>query len=308
VAVLEQKNLTIYDLTAVLKAYVPQPDALGDIVQFLTFEPPAHVANGVELELLPVTELLEPTRLRATVAEWGKHLPTNDLKVASSLWSKSYIAHLLYRALPMLALGGIGLDFSLENVGVALRATDGDETYEGRGRVRGIFLYDLSKTVVYPPRCPLPDLPGATATLDEVRQILFTSLFERNFVPFFEGLQSVTKASKKILWGNLGASGHGIYQFLGEKTGGLSALEQDRAYLVDKPVNPLVAPGKNPFYKAVTEERVDDPALTEPIRMRSTCCLWYKVPDMSMCLTCPLEKSEQRLARWKVYLTEKDKH
>ena len=42
-----------------------------------------------------------------------------------------------------------------------------------------------------------------------------------------------------------------------------------------------------------------DPTVATPVELRTTCCLWYKVPEAEKCHTCPLIRAGEIAERWK---------
>jgi siderophore-iron reductase FhuF len=203
-----------------------------------------------------------------------------------------------------MTLGGLGLDATLANTQLVLSRTAGSRQFEGIGYpIRAIFL-DNSRTVVYAPRCETPGL--AVKTIRQVdsaahlQQFVFNRLFEGHLAPLFEQFQAVTKVPLKILWGNLGAGIFAFYATLGECAGERVALIDDSAAMLDSPYNEWVAPGKNPLYQPVRLRQFNEAGLTEPIRLRTTCCLWYKVPQAQKCAACPLLKPVEIAERLKV--------
>jgi siderophore-iron reductase FhuF len=262
---------------------------------------PARAA--AEGEVIPANRFLKPDFLRATLSRWGETLGANNLKVEASLWAKYYCTSLYPLVLGAMTLGGLGLDATLANTQLVLRRTAGSRQFEGIGYpIRAIFL-DNSRTVVYPPRCETPGLTAkAIRQVDsaaQLHQTVFKRLFEGHLTPLFEQFQAVTKVSPKILWGNLGAGIFAFYDTLGQTASDRPALTDDSAALLDSPYNEWVAPGKNPLYQPVLLRHFNEAGLTGPVRVRATCCLWYKVPQAQKCAACPLLKPVEIAGRLK---------
>jgi ferric iron reductase protein FhuF len=276
--------------------------------------PVAALEDEDEIEVVCAPQLQDPLYLKELIRHWGAGLPTQDLKVAASLWCKSYNAAVFVPLAALITTQGISLASDFDNLSFVIQSKDKTGPVNGRGRIIRACFHDLDSAVFYPPRCssePVREnliLQGRVVnTLAQLHQIGFSRLFREHFEPFFALLHEATGVSQKILWGNLGALVWGFYHLTlkGLELG--VAIEQDRNILLELPGNPWIKEGKNPLYRQIVEQPVDDQAITEPIRLRATCCLWYKVPEVQMCLTCPLEKPEQRLERWKIYLAEKNK-
>jgi ferric iron reductase protein FhuF len=259
---------------------------------------------ATEGEVIPASRLLEPAFLRATLRRWGETLGANNLKVEASLWAKYYCTSFYPLVLGAMTLGGLGLDATLANTQLVLSRTAGLRQFEGIGYpIRAIFL-DNSQAVGYAPRCETPGLTAkATRQVDsaaQLQQIVFKRLFEGHLSPLFEQFQAVTKVSPKILWGNLGAGIFAFYATLSESAGDRAALTDDSTALLDNPYNKWIAPGKNPLYQPVVLRHFNEAGLTEPVRVRTSCCLWYKVPQAQKCAACPLLKPVEIAERLKV--------
>jgi ferric iron reductase protein FhuF len=289
--------------------FSPYSSQLGHFNALLSFEPPEDMPP---VRTLTAQDLFEPATFREIISQWGAKLPTTDLKTAASLWSKQYNSIILYRALGLLTLGGIGIDSSLANLSLSLSTQEGEARYQGIGRPIRAIWHNLDNTVVYAPRCHAEDLTAQierkAQSLDELYHFTFTNLFKNHFALVYEQIHIATKVSKKVLWGNLGAATAGLYHFLSHNLDSQPAFAEDNHAINQTALNPYISEGKNPLFNQMILETLDDPAFPEPLRLRQTCCLWYKVPEMQMCLTCPLEKPETRQERWKTYFANQADH
>ena len=107
-------------------------------------------------------------------------------------------------------------------------------------------------------------------------------------MPLFDRWQAVTGVSKKILWGNLGAGIYSFYKFLGETLDSAAAHHEDGPALLDMVENELDRARPEPALPAGVAAAIRrDSNTPEPIQLRTTCCLWYKVPAVEKCGTCP---------------------
>jgi ferric iron reductase protein FhuF len=295
--------LNLTDFSAIYKPYEAQ---FGHFKRVFTFDPPSA---SEEVQLIPALELFEPAYFREMLAIWAQKLPTTNLKVAASLWSKHYIGLIVYRTLGLLTLGGIGLDSSLANLSVALTVQEGTGRQDGKGSPLWATWRSLNDTRVYPERYPLASTTRASLrlvhTLDELYQFTLVKLFQENFAPAWEQIHVATGISKKILWGNLGVTTHAVYNFLTNNIKPtLPTIAEDSYFINESLENSYVVPGANPLYRQITHQTIDEPGFSEPIRLRQTCCLWYRLSETQKCLTCPLTEPTERLARWKTHFAK----
>lgn len=295
--------LNLNNFSAIYEPYAAQ---FGHFKRMFTFDLPS---TNEEVQLIPALELFEPAYFREMLANWAQKLPTANLKVAASLWSKHYIGLIVYRTLGLMTLGGIGLDSSLANLSVALTVAEGAERQEGKGSPRWASWTSLNEIRVYPARYPLSPASASNfqqvATLDELYQFTLVKLFQENFAPAWEQIHAATGVSKKLLWGNLGVMTHATYNFLTNNIKPmLPAIAEDSHFINESLQNSYVSPDPNPLYRQIIHQTIDEPGISEPIRLRQTCCLWYRLPETQKCLTCPLTKPAERLERWKVHLAK----
>lgn len=287
------RTLQLEDLQQI---YAPQQETLGFYNRWIVLSS-ALTEEEISGEVVPATRLLEPDFLREKISEYGKTIDTTDLKVAASIWTKRYNLILFPLALSAMALGGVGLDFSLANLTVVFKKDDHGEP----GR---FILNDLSKTVVYPARCPSPELVARILNKvnspTELQAAVFANLFGQNVDLLVEAMANVSRLSKKISYGNMGTTLFSVYQVLAEKLAIPAARDEDGPAILDQPHNPLIGPDKNPFYKPVRLVTLDDPELPGPAQIRATCCLWYKSPQGRLCNGCPLLKPAEMIERWKI--------
>jgi siderophore-iron reductase FhuF len=302
------KLLQILETTDLTQIFAPYRGQLGKYNQWIVPQIDPDQYAG-ETDVIPATRLLEPEFLVDLLSRWDTKLGTNNLKVEASLWIKYYCNVIFPPVLGAMSLGGLGLDASLANTSLVLSRTAGLKKLEGPGYpIRAIF-GDSPRTVIYGPRCAVPGQAERAIrpvnSVAELHQVVFKQLFEGHFAPLFEQFQSVTAVSKKVLWGSLGAAIFGFYQQLGDRVGSQAASLEDAPALLDSPENTDIAPGKNPLYHPVQLRFLNDAALPDPVRIRNSCCLWYKVPGAQRCTTCPLLKPEERAELLKVKAAKK---
>lgn len=255
-----------------------------------------------EGEVIPATRLLDPAFIRSLLAGWGVTLGADNLKIEASLWTKYYVTTVYPLVLGAMSLAGVGIDASLANTKLVMSRTAGTKKMDGLGYPIRVIFEDVSGAVVYRPRCEVPELAQAArpvGSLPELHRAVFQSLFEEHITPLFDRWQAVTGVSKKILWGNLGVGIYSFYSFLAETLDCPAAHTEDGPALLDTVENELIAPGRNPLYQPILLRPSLDPNDSNLMQLRTTCCLWYKVPQAEKCHSCPLIKPGEIAGRWK---------
>lgn len=263
----------------------PHREKLVPFKEWLVTSPPEGV------ELIRASTFQDETALRQAVERLAEAKKLTELKVAAALWDRQYSLSVGLLPLLLMAVGGVALEVEPENISLIWRD----------GEYRGAVLHEI-KGAVYLPGCPSSGLTEQLFekldTPEELYYRFWENLVEKHLALYIEHMYAATRLSKKILWGNLGNllySGFGLVQdTLGIATAGLA-----RAALLDRPEYPALIEGKNPLYRPVIHVQLDDPALPDPVPVRTTCCLMYKLPEHNYCGTCPIPKPAERIERWK---------
>lgn len=249
--------------------------------------------------VIPATRLLEPGFLKSLLEEWNMTLGSKNLKVAAALWAKYYCQVTYPVVLAAMSLGGLGLDVSLAKTKIVLSRAAGTKPMDGKNcPVRVIF--EDGPAVVYAPRCETPELAANALPVEsvaELQQRVCRALFVEHYQPLFEAFQAATGVSPKVLWGNLGYGIHQLASYLHETLGCEAALREDAPVLLETPENGWIAPGKNPLYQPVRQRPLEFVGKPGPDQIRTSCCLWYKVPGAEKCGTCPLSYPVKRTER-----------
>jgi hypothetical protein len=238
-----------------------------------------------DVEVVPGASLLDPTVLTDHITRFGERIGTDNLRIAGVHWA----GQLGYAVLPPIEMAmvraGIGLDASLENLGIV----------QPNGQPADIQILDTSGTVVLPERyngsLPLAAIGRPVASADELRSFVLDGLFGRTFLPLVESIHAITGVSLQVLWGQVSYEADLFFQQLArvapeERT---AAWEEDRAAFFDRS-EWSVAPGPSPLQSPTRTITLLDPNGGEPTTrtLRSKCCLIYQVPTGRMCGACPL--------------------
>ncbi|MFP4099137.1 siderophore-iron reductase FhuF [Coleofasciculus sp.] len=242
------------------------------------------------VEVVTASNYLAPKRLQDSLEAFATASGIPNLTVATSLWNKNYNNALIPAVLPAMTLLGIGLEASLENVSIVLK----DKTPEA------ILLHRLDGAVVYPPRFgkgKVLNLPTVTE-LSQLHAFVFTSLFDHlRFLN--KQVNAITGLPRSVMWGNTGNVCDYLYQELSNCPGAFTATQEDRAMIFEQSRNPA-GTGRNPLYRTIVYESMDDLRFSKPVTIRRVCCLLFRMPaSEGYCGNCPLMSQEERLVRLK---------
>jgi siderophore-iron reductase FhuF len=248
-------------------------------------------------EVIALQNYLQPAKLLSVIKARPEYQRTQDIRIAASIWNKVYSWTTLPGVLALMTWAGVGLDVGLDNVSFVLED----------GQPKALYFHDLSRTVIYPKRLPIPipqDYPGKIVnSVDALQQFVFTGLFQRNLAPMIDRVHSLTKLSKKTMWGNAVNASEGQFAELSQYTNP-EAIQADYSILYEQPYS-LVMPGQNPLYNLVRTEQLDEPGLPSQVTVRLTCCLYKFIPPYNeKCPNCPLIETQERISLMKENLAE----
>lgn len=292
---LSQESSTNSMLNFLNKIFTLAQDNLDSFyTDYITFTQPSG-----DVEVISLHDYLQPDRLLSVIKARDEYKKTQDIRIAASIWNKVYSWKTLPGILALMTWGGVGLDARLENVSLVLE----------EGELKSLWFHDLSSTVIYPKRSPLPipkDYPGKIVdSVESLHQAVFTSLFQYNFAPMIDRVHRLTKLSKKTMWGNAVNASERQFAELSQSAS-LEAIQTDYAVLYEQPYS-SVMPGRNPLYNLVRTEQLNEPGLPATTTVRLTCCLYTFIPPYDVkCRNCPLMEPQERVAQIKKYLTETD--
>ncbi|MBC6436469.1 siderophore-iron reductase FhuF [Nostoc sp. HG1] len=252
-----------------------------------------------DAEVVSLNNYLHPDRLLSQWQTSEIYQKTQDIHIAASIWNKVYSWTTLPGVLALMTWAGVGLDAGLDNVSFVLK----------EGEPKALWFHDLSGTVIYPQRLPIPipeDYPGKIVnSVEALHQTVFTSLYQRNFAPMIDRVHILTKLSKKTLWGNAVNASEGQFSKLSQCTN-LEAIQTDYSVLYEQPYS-SVMPGRNPLYNLVRTEQLNEPGLPAITTVRLTCCLYTFIPPYDeKCPNCPLMQPQERIALMKEEMVETD--
>ncbi|MBD2166640.1 siderophore-iron reductase FhuF [Calothrix membranacea FACHB-236] len=250
-----------------------------------------------DAEVMPLNDYLQPETLLSVIKARSEYDKTQDIRISASIWNKVYSWTILPGVLALMTWAGVGLDAGLENVSLILE----------EGQPKAVWFHDLSRTVIYPKRSPIPipkDYPGKIVnSVDDLHQAVFTGLFQRNLAPMIDRVHSLTKLSKKTMWGNAVNASEGQFAELSQYANP-EAIQTDYSVLYEQPYS-VVIPGRNPLYNLIRTEQLHETNLPSKLTVRLTCCLYAFIPPYDeKCPNCPLIETLERIALMKQELLE----
>jgi ferric iron reductase protein FhuF len=260
----------------------------------ITFYTPAQ-----EAEVVSLVEYLQSEKLLSLFKATSFYQSSQDIRVAASICNKVYNWKTLPGVLALMTWAGVGLDASVDNVSFVLE----------NGEPKALYFHDLSRSVIYPQRLPIalpPNYPGKLVnSVEELHKFVFTGLFQNNINTVVDLIHSLTKLSKKTMWGNAVNASEGLYEDF-SKYASSEAVKADYSVLFEQPYS-IVMPGRNPLYNLVRTEEINEPGLPNKYTVRVTCCLYYLIPPHDeKCTNCPLLKPRERIAQIKQEMAEVD--
>ncbi|WP_414550911.1 IucA/IucC family C-terminal-domain containing protein [Anabaena sp. CCY 0017] len=252
-----------------------------------------------DVEVISLNDYLQPDRLLSDWQTSEIYQKSQDIRIAASIWNKIYSWTTLPGILALMTWAGVGLDASIDNVSFVLED----------GKPKTLWFHALSDTVIYPQRLSIPIPENCPVkivnSVADLHHAVFTNLFQRNFAPMIDRVYSLTKLSKKIMWGNAVNASERQFAEL-SKCINSETIKTDYSTLYEQPYS-AVMPGRNPLYKLVLSEQINEPGLPTTTIVRRTCCLYAFIPPGDeKCTNCPLLTPQERIAQMKQYMTEAD--
>ncbi len=227
-------------------------------------------------EILSLQHLLVSEHLTSFLTTIEKKMSAPDLLVAGSMFSKRYG---FFAALSLYAMSVLDkkLDTSVTNVSLDV---------SGDGEVwLPTFIFTNLEVLSAPAE------NRATWRDDAIKAI-----FKENIFLIVNQLATVTKLSKHTIWENIAIYIFWFYERLlddPELEEIRERIQEDFDYVVTKAEGELFGPyDKNPLGRFY-HKKVYNPQIEQEVRVRSTCCLYYKTNAAeAKCNTCPLLKNK----------------
>ncbi len=180
------------------------------------------------------------------------------------------------------------LDFSLSNLTVQLYLKDGWTWFAfklGEGR----------------------EISAPSVGREAWRADVFTTFYRGQVRPLFEAVARSAQADVGQLWGQLPAGFRNYVDTAMQEAGDDAArreqVSDDYRFLSQELDGAVFGRKRNPFdVKWCMIENPRDPA--KPLRMKASCCMFYRTEGGSYCLACPRMPAAEREARGAKRLAE----
>ncbi|MFS0863630.1 IucA/IucC family C-terminal-domain containing protein [Fredinandcohnia sp. 179-A 10B2 NHS] len=224
---------------------------------------------------IPVSDLLDEVNLSRYVTNIQKKIAAPDKRVAASMFMKRYGFFAVLNLYAMTILNK-RLDSSLANVSL--------ETNENEQEI----WYWNPKFYLQ----TLDTIPAPQTSRKKWRDETIRAIFHEHIHEVLIKFAEQSKLSKKVLWENIAIYIFWLYESLlsnpkfEEKK---ARIQDDYEYIVSKADGELFGPlNFNPLTRFYGQ-KVYRPEYDQEIRMRKTCCLYYKTSNSGdRCKTCPL--------------------
>lgn len=250
-----------------------------------------HAAEAV---VVPVRELLEGDRLHRLIDRIADKASTKDRVAAASQFQKRYSGVLLGAVLSLMTRAGVGLRVEPEHLAVLLV----DDL------PAGLLVSDEVVPLVLPERLKRVD-PGMDVTgwdlvkyEDSLRSAVYESLFDNHLGPLAMRIATEVGLSLRVMWGNIGNYCCYAYDAFCEDEMVKEQAVRDRDSLMT-----CSGIGGTPLSCSCDRVYLEELAPPMWVRVRSTCCLRYKL-DADCCATCPRLSHQERLEIWSEVATK----
>ena len=256
-----------------------EPAELVDLAsQFrLTFDAAQTAADS-----LPCADLLASVTCAAYLDRLSETLQSPSRLVTASMFSKRYVFLSAVPVLYALSAFDKGLQFSLENTALEQPAD------KSGGWSPGLR---VAKWRVTEP---------AADSRDAWRSEIIASLFAKSLAPLWRVLAEVADIPLAILWENTAVRLFSLYEKRLAQLGCAQTrerAERDFLYVVADASGTCFGEAKNPLLRFYRPQSAH-PASGKPVRIRQTCCFYYRVSaDGSFCTNCPKAAPAAR-ERW----------
>jgi len=247
-------------------------------------------AETAGCDVAAVSELLEGSRLHELIDEIAGRAGTDDRVAAASMFQKRYSGVLLSAVLTPMTAAGVGLLAEADQVKILLED----------GIPKGLVLSDDVRPLVLPERLTsyMKSFGGndwlQVRYEDSLRSAVYTSLFDNNLGLLAMRIATEIGLSLRVMWGNIGNYSCYLYEQLVETKG-----VQERALRDSDSLMTCAGIGTTPLSCSCERVFLEEARPPQWVRVRSTCCLKYKL-DGGCCSTCPRLSREERVAVWSV--------
>lgn len=209
-------------------------------------------------EAIPGRELITPEGVEYLLERYRQFQPGEDRRALLSLWSRYYFVKLIVPVVAANLVLGRELPVALDRIEVVLGESGLPEAFR------------------------LPDDGAPFTNTPDGPFDRFRVLLDDNLEPLIDGWNRQVKLSRKVLWSNAAIYLEWLIRTMGE-LGLPEAMMAHGRQLVSLDTRPDGRP--NPLANPV---RYVEREGGEPVRQRRHCCIRYRLPELALCVNCPL--------------------
>lgn len=230
---------------------------------------------------VPVAHLLDPARCAAYLDRVGSAIQSPSRAITASAVSKRYAYLTVAPALYAMSIYNKGLDFLIGNCSLQSPVGANDHWLPGVSLIGTGAALRVSEPVA--------------GERHEWRDEILRRLFAGNIAPLYRTLSNTASIPLPILWENAAVRLYPVYDDPHEQPEEIEEVtarkRDDFEYLIHTAPASIFGEKKNPLaqlYSKTKKKRYE----TKSVRIRATCCLYYKVgsSDGSTCLNCPITR------------------
>ena len=229
---------------------------------------PASVAASV-----PCADLLDEDKCAAYMDRLKERMNAPSRLIAASMFAKRYAALVVMPCMYAMTAYDKSIDLA---AGPAYLESSPEP---GESWLSHVY---LSRVAVGSP---------APERRREWRDEALRGLYAGHLAPLWRAVSKAANAPLPILWENTAVRLFSLYEKrMGEGDGAVSHARDDFEYVVRGAPGALFGEAENPFSKFYGNAGADP---NPPVRIRKTCCFYYKVSAAAedYCSTCPKKKS-----------------
>lgn len=223
-------------------------------------------------------DFLQPASVMDMVESMMRDVSTPDRRVAASLFMKHYAWIVTRVGLAPMTLLGVGLDVSIDHVGVV---HSGSTTH-------GLLLSDSGETRILSDRWQRHHEPERAApSLAALQEFVRLKLVDEHLSLVIDTLYELTSCPRQILWGSAGYAAAYLFDEIAVDRSLARRVIEDRAAFLDQ--------HDAPFSQSVRHEHLRVDNSERSVLIRRACCLWYRVGPDDLCFYCPLLNETDRV-------------
>jgi ferric iron reductase protein FhuF len=202
--------------------------------------------------LTPTGALADPEALQTLIAAWrARYHPAGEWPACVSQWSKQYLATFVPAVLALAVCFQRSPEISLPHI--------------------RLILHQERPTALL--------IKGELWCVDQ--QACYQALMHAHFEPWIEAMAQLGGPARRVLWSNVG----NLVEFsLAAQSESLDAKRALEWFLE----SPNLLDGRaNPLHHTIRYLPSPGEGFPNPMRTKRQCCLRYRLPEQTVCTTCP---------------------